>query len=47
VQVTHSLSAREKEIMFSGGLLNYTRQQMEKQKGPVPAKGKKLSPIKT
>ena len=46
-QATHSLSAREKEIMFSGGLLNFTRQQMEKQKGSAPAKGKKLSPTKT
>jgi hypothetical protein len=28
-------------------LLNFTRQQMEKQKGSAPAKGKKLSPTKT
>jgi aconitate hydratase len=30
-QATHSLSAREKEILLAGGLLNYTRSLMQKE----------------
>jgi aconitate hydratase len=29
-QAKHSLGAREKEILLAGGLLNYTRLQMQK-----------------
>ncbi len=30
-QVTHGLSGREKDVILAGGLLNYTRQRMEKE----------------